>query len=546
MITKLMIAFALMVISSGTLIQSQENTFNYYYRIYFNDKGENKTGDYLPGQLLSERALARRQKAGIPLLDLRDIPVSTIYIRQIISMGFELHCRSKWMNSALFKTYHLEDTNQINNLPFVKDVRIVKNPSGKGLRNNKFDLIIEQSSPIPYDRPITMINGTSLHESGFQGKGVLVAVLDGGFFNTDRVTSLMPLRSRNGIKAVYDFVKNDESVYDYHDHGTAVLSVLAGDIPGGIKGTAPSADYILLRTEDTETEFPVEEDFWAAAAEFADSIGADIISSSLGYSYFDDPSLDYKFADLDGNTTFVTQVADIAASKGILVVNSAGNERNKTWKYIIAPSDGDSVIAVGAVDGNKIISAFSSAGPSADGRIKPDLVAMGVQVPVQTDVSNIFRASGTSFSCPIITGMCASLMQAVPKAVNTDIAYALRLASDRFNSQPDTLYGYGVPDFKNALTYLQELLLPKPEDVPLIGPNPFTTDINIIFQHDPSRLKIEFFTLSGSLISRRIYNSYAGRYLKLSDLQNAEDGIYIIRLTTPDRVYTHKVIKINN
>ncbi len=201
-----------------------------------------------------------------------------------------------------------------------------------------------------------MVNGYPLHNSGYDGTGILIAVLDGGFTYADKATSLAALRNRNGIKYTYDFVNRNQYVYSYHTHGTSVLSVLAGQISGAIQGTAPDADFLLLRTEDVSSEFPVEEDFWAAGAEFADSAGADIISSSLGYCTFDDFVMNYKFSDLDGNTAFVTRAADIAASKGILVVNSAGNERNKTWLRIIAPSDGDSVLAAGAVDGNNIIS----------------------------------------------------------------------------------------------------------------------------------------------------------------------------------------------
>lgn len=542
---QLIFTLALMIMSAGSYLSGQESVFDYYYRIYFKDKGENSVGDYLPRNLLSERALARRQKAGIPLLDIRDIPVSTSYINQISSAGYELHCTSKWMNSALFKSSGYKDIDQLSDFPFVNEVRIVKSPSSKTLHNDKLDFLVEQSSTPPYDRPITMINGGPLHETGYEGKGILIAVLDGGFLNAEKITSLIPLRNREGIKTLFDFVENDESVFDHSNHGTAVLSVLAGIIPDSIQGTAPAADYLLLRTEDTETEFPVEEDFWVAGAEFADSAGADIISSSLGYYSFDDQALDYKYSDIDGNTAFVTQGADIAASKGILVVNSAGNERDKVWKYIIAPSDGDSVIAAGAVDGDKIISLFSSAGPSADGRIKPDFVTMGVQVAVQVEASYIGRANGTSFSCPVLSGMCASLMQAVPEAGNMDIIYALRRASDKFGLQPDSLYGYGVPDFVTALEDLQESFLPKPENESSIGPNPFTGDINIVFKHDPYQLKIEIFSVSGRLVARRNFSSYAGRYLRISDLQSMEQGIYIIRLITPDKIFTHKVIKIN-
>jgi hypothetical protein len=347
-----------------------------------------------------------------------------------------------------------------------------------------------------------MINGYQLHDSGYDGKDVLIAILDGGFINADNISSLTDLRLRNGVKTTYDFVKNNKSVYNSSAHGTAVLSVLAGKVPGQIEGTAPGADFLLLKTEDVESEFPCEEDFWAAGAEFADSAGADIISSSLGYFNFDDPTLNYKYSDLDGNTAFVTRVVDIAASKGILVVNSAGNERITAWKRIIFPSDGDSVVAVGAVDGNKIISDFSSAGPSADGRIKPDNVAMGVSVPVQTSDSSIGRSSGTSFSCPILSGMAACLMQAVPRALNSDIIEALHSSADRYN-YPDSLYGYGIPDILLVLTKLQNLFLKIPEKGIIVSPNPTTGNFEIIFPSPPEKVTIELISMTGKLIFRQ-------------------------------------------
>ena len=304
--------------------------------------------------LLSPRAITRRQKAGIQVPDFRDIPVEQDYLNQISLLGLKLHSTSKWMNTALFKSQSAFDINILLNLPFVSDVKIVKTPGKKSRFNNKLDFQVTQSDFPPFDRPITMINGLRMHDSGYDGKNILIAILDGGFINADEISSLSDLRTRNGIKKTYDFVKNNRSVIIPATHGTAVLSVLAGNIPGQIEGTAPGADYLLLKTEDVESEFPCEEDFWAAGAEFADSSGADIISSSLGYFNFDDPSLNYKYSDLDGNTAFVTRAADIAASKGILVVNSAGNERNKVWKRIIFPSDGDSVLAVGAVDGIRL------------------------------------------------------------------------------------------------------------------------------------------------------------------------------------------------
>lgn len=537
------IFIALVLLSTAVRSYGQTPTYSYFYRVYFNDKGDDK--NYSPEDLLSSRALNRRKKAGIPVPDFRDLPVNKDYLNIISASGYKLHCTSKWMNTALFKTQFSANISSLLNLSFVRDVKIVKLPGKKAGFNDKLDFQVTQADPNAYDRPVTMLNGKSLHNSGYDGRGILIAILDGGFTYADQISSLLSLRSRSGVKKTYDFIKNSESVYSSSSHGTAVLSVLAGNKPGFIEGTATGADYLLLKTEDVDSEFPVEEDFWAAGAEYADSTGADIISSSLGYYYFDDPSMNYKYSDLDGNTAFVTRVADIAASKGILVVNSAGNERNKEWKRIIFPSDGDSVLAVGAVDGNNNISSFSSAGPSIDGRVKPDNAAMGVNVPVQVEITSFGRSSGTSFSCPILSGMAACLLQAVPKALNTYIIEVLHTSADRYNS-PDSLYGYGIPDMVNALVKLQDKYITMPLEESIVGPNPTTGNIEIIFRQPPGKLTIEIVSMTGKMVYRNNYQDYAGRSLVITELQNREQGMYFIRIIKGTVVKVYKIIKLRN
>jgi serine protease AprX len=536
---------ALILIFSAFNLFAQSDSYNYFYRVYFTDKGDYNTGNFLPASLLSERAIMRRQKEGIEVPDFRDLPVFPGYLDQVASLGFTLHCTSKWMNTALFKSITGLDPDILLKLWFIKDVKIVRSPAGKSLFTDKLSFSAEQSDTPPYDLPVTMVNGHLLHNSGFNGNGILIAVLDGGFSNAADASSLHFLHLRKGIKKTFDFVKNSDYVYDYNTHGTAVLSILAGSIDDTIEGTAPGADFLLLRSEDTGSEFPAEEDFWAAAAEFADSAGADIISSSLGYCTFDDPSLDYKFADLDGNSTFITRIADIAASKGIVVFCSAGNERNKKWLRIVAPSDGDSVISVGAVDGFGSIAAFSSAGPSYDGRIKPDNAVMGISVALQFKASTVSRSNGTSFSCPVLSGMTACIMQAVPEAKIAEIIDALHSSSDRFN-KPDSLYGYGIPDMSVVLRKLQDIHLKIPDNGTLASPNPTTGEFEVLFKEPPGRIKVEIFTLSGVRIFRKDYNEYAGRKLTISALNENEQGIYFIRLITGTGVYLHKIIKLSD
>ena len=543
LVRKPKIASAFLILLLPFALASQESTFDYFYRVYFTDKGENEYNLYSPEDLLSERAVIRRQKSGIITPDFRDIPVYQGYIDQITVLGYSLHGRSRWMNTALFKTIGAGDTERLLEMPFVLDVKMVRRASAKSEFSDKLDNFVLQEDPSAFDRPLSMINGVQLHNSGFTGKGRLIAVLDGGFLNADQIPALNDLRKRGGIKGTYDFVLNNRFVYGYHTHGTQVLSVLSGKIVNLLAGTAPGADYLLIRTEDTGSEFPVEEDYWVAGAEFADSLGADIISSSLGYFMFDDPEMDYKYSSMDGKTAFITRAAGVAVSKGILVVSSAGNERNKEWLHIIAPSDGDSVLSAGAVDAGRTISAFSSAGPSADGRVKPDVATQGVGVPVQRSPGAVERANGTSFSCPVLSGMCACLMQAVPAASVTDIISAIRSTADR-SSSPDSLYGYGIPDMMAAIRVLQDILVAKPENESVIGPNPFAYNIEVTFKNPPGSLTVEIVSASGRIIARHIFKDYVSRKLTITDLQNTDQGIYFIRLSTRNGTFTHKAIKL--
>lgn len=524
-------------------LDGQSTGYMYYYRVCFKDKGNVRLTDYDPRDLLSEKAIIRRQKAGIPVPDITDIPVSGEYINAIVARGYTLHCTSRWLNSAVFKSQDLIDPGQILALPFVAEAKIVKLPGAKSLYHDKLSFNMVQTGSA-YENQLSMLNGISVHNSGFKGKGALIAVLDGGFLNADNVTSLKHLFNRTGIVATRDIVARSSFVYGYHDHGTAVLSVLAGEIPGEIAGSAPEADFMLLRTEDTMTEFPVEEDFWAAGAEYADSAGADIISSSLGYFNFDDPSMNYKFSDMNGGGTFVTKAARMAVAKGIIVVNSAGNERNNEWLRIIAPSDGEKVIAVGAVTGEGIISSFSSAGPSADGRVKPDIVAQGVGVTVQVS-GNVTRANGTSFSCPLISGMCACIIGAVRDAKNTEIVEALHHASDRFES-PDSLYGYGIPDIARAIQYLQDLKTVRPDNGAVVAPNPFSDRFKVIFKDPPQMLKVELFSITGQKIASESFKEYISRVYEMNGTGRYPDGLYILRLTTESGIFSRKIIKAGN
>lgn len=513
------------------------------YRVWFSEK-TNTLSEYSPEDLLSPAAIARRAKYGIPSITYSDIPVSRQHINTLSRFGFRLKCTSRWLNTALFTTTEPKETATYEEYYFIDSIQLVKVPSEPVKRSsNKYGQTVALADSPAYD-PRKPLNGNILHESGFTGRNITIAVLDAGFINADKIEALEPLRQRDGILTTRDFINENSYVYDYHTHGTSVLSILAGSLPEIINGTAPGADFLLFRTEDDLTEFPAEEDYWVAAAEYADSAGADVITSSLGYFRFDDPTMDYSFSDMDGDRPFITKGADIAVSKGILVVNSAGNERNKEWLRIIAPSDGDSVLCVGALKQDLTISDFSSAGYSSDGQVKPDVVAPGVAIPIQFDPEMWHSGSGTSFSCPVISGLAASLMQAVPEASPVDIINALRESSDRY-SRPDSLYGYGLPDFLKALRLLEADHTFMPAVIMTAGPNPFTDEIYIWFHEPPGSLAVSVTTGDGKVIQEKRYKQYAARSFRLEGLGNLAQGLYIVRAETDQGDRTFKMIRIN-
>jgi len=516
----------------------------YYYRITFNDKGNTNVGDFAPEDLLSPAAIARREKCGVAPLTVSDLPVNHNYISAVVQRGLVFRCASKWLNSALFTSVLKIESDALSDLSFVKAVLLVKNPTDPVKSTSEKYGVTSSGSITDACDPNFPLNGVPLHQSGFTGKNIIIAVLDAGFINADLIEALEPLMLRGGVVATRDFVNGSDYVYDYHNHGTSVLSILAGSVPGVISGTAPGADFLLLRTEDDESEFPVEEDYWAAAAEYADSAGADIITSSLGYFMFDNPAMDYSFSDMCGNTAFITRAADAAASKGILVVTSAGNERNNEWVRILAPSDGDSVMCIGAVNQDLTISSFSSAGYSSDGRVKPDVVAPGVNLSIQCVPGQWHSGSGTSFSCPAVSGLCASLMQAVPDATASEVMNAVRESSDRFNN-PDSLYGYGVPDFIAALKKLEDQHTFKPEVKISAGPNPFFDQISLWFRDSPGHLSVTMMDFSGRPMMRKEFPVYASRSCTIEGFGRMAQGVYYLKVTTDAGAKVFKMIRLS-
>jgi len=523
--------------------------------IYFTDKGGNLEKFYNePLKVVSEKSIKRHQKLNKEsILDFSDLPVNNDYVEQVVSNGFNIKHKSKWFN-AISGFATKEQINKILRFSFVNRVDLVK-----GFSKSKNDMEFNET-PIIENRFVqpeklfslnygnsfmqnNLINVPAVHNLGYDGSGITICVMDAGFNNLAHTV----FDSMN-IIATWDFVNGDPNVGDEGDmgngsHGTYVLSVLGGYAPGNLIGPAYRSNYILAKTENTDSETPVEEDNWVAALEWADSIGVDITSTSLGYLEYDPPYTSYTWQNMDGNTAIITIAGDLAVKKGIIVVNSAGNEGwRSTPNSLIAPADGDSIFAIGAVNSSGLRTSFSSFGPTVDGRIKPDFMAMGSGV-VSARASNQTQytfVSGTSFSCPLVSGAIALLLQANPNLNPIQIRGILRQTSSRSNN-PDNFYGWGIINTLLALNVILKV------------DNSFIPDDFILYQNYPNPFNpsttINWHSPVGSWITIKLYD-VLGR-----EIETIVDGyydagnhstLYIINSTLPSGVYFYQLKVVDN
>lgn len=526
---------------------------NWRFRVFLKDKNAAMEGIHIPE--LSSAAWQRRENQGLEI-DSTDYPVSKIYLEGIRGKGCTVVAFSRWMNTVVVSVPDSSCVEALFDLPYVRSVQLVwVNPSVPfaGVVSNR---VRKQTyvSDVP-DAPVlrkgisdgtfsevygmaslqnTMLGVDVLHQGGYKGAGITVAVVDGGFIGADTMSWFKDA----SIVAVRDFIYPPSSVYNAHSHGTSVLSVMATNTSGVLVGTAPEASYCLLRSEDVSSEFPIEEDYWAEAVEFADSIGADIVTSSLGYTEFDVAALSYQTDQLDGKTAFISRVASMAARKGMLVVCSAGNEGNTSWKKIDFPADADSVLAVGAIGVDSLRTWFSSVGPTVDGRIKPDVVAMGLNTSLLDGEGMLTTGSGTSFSAPLVTGMAACLWQAFPRLKSQDLLQCLRKAGDRA-SVPDVLYGYGIPNAWRAMLSLGTSPGEEGECLFVCYPNPVRDKLYVFVQgkqQQPVNAVVRDF--SGREIESKIVCEDA-----VFDATNWQDSVYLVDfLAAGQRVASRKVI----
>lgn len=445
---KLLIVSCLLAFVASISMSAQDTL---RYHIDLKDKAATKFSLKRPEKFLSAKALQRRQKQNLKV-DSTDLPVPEAYIKAIQQTGVKVLVTSKWEN---FVTVSCNDTTkieQIRALPFVKQaVKVWKAPDSFILASRR-DTIINDLTVNPdtiYGTGFGQIhvsNTDRLHEAGYKGQGMTIAVIDGGFHNFDRI----PVLDNVKVLGTKDFVNPEADIFAESSHGLSVLSCMATNKPGVMIGTAPEASYWLLRSEDSDSEYPIEQDYWAAAVEFADSVGVDLINTSLGYNEFDDSSMNFKLRDLDGQRSVISRVASRLADKGMILVCSAGNSGNSVWKKITPPADAENVLTVGAmVWQTGVIASFSSVGNTQDGRIKPDVVAAGVRANVINSHGSQGRANGTSFASPIMCGMVACLWQACPTLTAKEVMELVRQSGDRA-AYPDNIYGYGIPDMWKA------------------------------------------------------------------------------------------------
>jgi hypothetical protein len=420
--------------------------------VYFKDKPSSNSFLVNPQSMLSQRSINRRSKQNIAL-NISDVPIEKSYYNVVKkTAGITIMAKSKWLNAL-----HIKGTktkiksllllSYVSKIEFAdKSLNIsgrISNEKHAHHPENKFGSVSDFNYGSSLNQ-IQMLGVDLLHQQNYTGNGMLIAVIDAGFPGVNTLSAFKRLRDSNKILGGFDFVNRNSNFYSGNSHGTSVLSTIAGFVEEQFVGTAPDASFYLFITEDSNSETPLEESLWVEAAERADSLGVDVINTSLGYYTFDNPKHDYTYADMNGNRTYITRGAEIAANKGMIVVNSAGNEGNVAWKYIIAPADANSVLSVGAVNATRVIAPFSSFGPTSDGRVKPDVLAHGQSVYVINVAGNVATSNGTSFASPIMAGAVACYWQKHASKTSKEIIQMVKSSAQLYNN-PTPQEGYGIP-----------------------------------------------------------------------------------------------------
>ena len=514
--------------------------------VYFIDKPSESSYLASPITMLSQRAIDRRTRYNIPF-DSKDVPIEATYINQVKAQtGITVLAKSKWLNALHIKGTQI-DINNLINLSFVASIDFADKSLNSGAKTIVKNKLVEKNDKLDFTtnfnygnatNQIQMIKGDVLHQNNFTGQGMEIAIIDAGFPNVDTYAAFQRIRDNNQILGGYDFVNRSNNFYTGHYHGMAVLSTIAGYIDNQFVGTAPDAKFYLFISEDSSQETPLEESLWIEAAEKADSLGVDVINTSLGYTTFDNPNYNYSYSDMDGKTTFISRGAEIAFSRGMILVNAAGNEGSSSWHYISAPADATSVLSIGAADATGTIASFSSFGPTSDGRIKPDVDAQGANVYIINSAGSIATSNGTSFASPIMTGVITCLWEAFPNKTNAEIIQLVKESGSLY-ANPTAQEGYGIPNFESVHNILNVELLDNKTENPTIFPNPIKDKINFKFPKNTAIIDMTIVNLLG----KNMVNQQILKDKPIIDISYLPTGLYMMQLSFHNKVTTIKILK---
>lgn len=520
------------VLTAHTGLQAQQAG----YFVKLTDKNNSPFSLSRPHEFLSQRAIERRLKQNIGY-DNADIPVNADYVSRIEECGVKIRHTSRWMNGVIISSNNTEAVETIKNLPFVASVEKTKDAGRRKSTITKTADIDNRLKTTVFTTQLCMLNGSYLHQQGYTGAGMQIAIIDAGFFNANNTNALSHVFDQNRILGTKDFVGDSTPFYETSLHGMQVLSVMAAKTDEWLTGSAPDASYYLFRTEDQASEYPIEADYWVCAAELADSLGVDIIQSSVGYFNFDNETMNYTPAMLNGSTR-ISQAAQTATEKGMIVVNSAGNEGQKPWRYIITPADAPGVLTVGAVGADAVRAPFSSQGYEHSGIIKPDVMAQGAATRVISIGNTYSTANGTSYSSPIIAGLTACLWQSNPNKTAAEIKDAIIRSASRWET-PDLLYGYGIPNFKESMkipTSITDIDKVQIE----IYPNPFTDRITVSIKEYSGAIKLSILSLDGKTIWTMEKSASCNFSFRIPPFL---PGVYILKVGCNNFALSRKIIR---
>ncbi len=563
----------ILLITAGLTAKSQYTR----YIVQLKDKKGGSHSLSNPSTYLSAKSIERRTRQKLTI-DSTDLPISAVYLDSIRSIAnVSILNNSKWLNQVLIRTTDANAITKINSFPFVKataPVATIAKPVDDNPILQKFKEAIQPLpdptlisgaygvagtngvSTLNYGNSFNQIHlheGDYLHDLGYTGAGITIAILDAGFYGYKTNSAMDSVRLQGRILGEWDYVLNEQSVNEDHPHGLYCFSIIAANKPGQIIGSAPHAKFYLFRTEDAATEYPVEEQNWVAAAEYADSAGVDIITSSLGYNDFDDPSFNHSYAQRNGNTSIITIGADMAVKKGMIVTNSAGNSGGVAGegKFVLCPADGDSVFTIGATTVTGTIAAFSSWGPNGAGKTKPNIVSVGQGTVLANTTGNASSGNGTSFSNPLACGLIACLWQAFPEFTNMELLDAIQKSAHLYQT-PDDRYGYGIPNFRKAYE-----ILTKEREIKNIASilgdkwlkpyqNPFGNTLTLILKAPiDGQAVIQLVDVEGRLVDAKTLNTVNGTiyFIEFTNAPRILKGAYFARYTDGKNKQTIKLIK---